>query len=68
LTVFIFSKLRKQDFCQIKNAKRAPPSPRKTAQSAETAPNHMKTPNLTLSNSTGAPEFRSKENEEDAGC
>ncbi len=28
----------------------------------------MKTPNLTLGDSTGEPAFRSKENEEDVGC
>ena len=35
---------------------------KKTAQSPETAPNHMKTPNLTHADLTRQQEFRSKEN------
>ena len=43
------------------------PHPRKTAQSAETAPNHMKTPNLTHADLTGIAASCSKEKANDAG-
>jgi hypothetical protein len=42
-TIFIFSELTEHDPCHLKNAKNATFGPRKTAQSAKTALNHMKT-------------------------
>jgi hypothetical protein len=60
--VFIFSGLRQHDCCQIKHARRPPNLGKKTAQSAKTAPHHMKTPNLTLHIQTGNTVFRSNGN------
>jgi hypothetical protein len=42
--VLIFSGLRKHDCCQIKTARKPSDWGKKTAQSAKTAPHHMKTP------------------------